>query len=71
MSNAVCIDGTNDCAPNERRDAGHRTQSIDMRYADTLQDSFIFINLTDKHIILFQQLLLFISGKCSQAGKRI
>lgn len=37
-SNAVCIDGTNDCAPNERRDAGHRTQSIDMRYADTLQD---------------------------------
>ncbi|MGL5046499.1 MAG: capsule assembly Wzi family protein, partial [Shewanella sp.] len=37
-SNAVCLDGTNDCAPNERRDAGHRTQSIDLRYTDTWQD---------------------------------
>ncbi|GIU08090.1 capsule assembly Wzi family protein [Shewanella glacialipiscicola] len=35
-SSPVCIDGADNCAPDQRRDAGHRTQSIDMRYADTL-----------------------------------
>jgi len=37
-SNSVCLDGRSDCAPDERRDAGHRTQSIDMRYTSSLQD---------------------------------
>ncbi|SIR34003.1 Capsule assembly protein Wzi [Shewanella morhuae] len=35
-SSSVCIDGASNCAPDQRRDAGHRSQSIDMRYADTL-----------------------------------
>lgn len=35
---AVCVDGSKDCAPSQRRDAGHRTQSLDLRYADTWQD---------------------------------
>ncbi|MGI2192593.1 capsule assembly Wzi family protein [Shewanella baltica] len=37
-SNSVCLDGTSDCAPEDHRDAGHRTQSIDMRYTSSLQD---------------------------------
>ncbi|OUS50854.1 hypothetical protein BM607_016640 [Shewanella sp. SACH] len=37
-SNSVCLDGTSNCTPDERRDAGHRTQSIDMRYTSSLQD---------------------------------
>ncbi|MGI2058753.1 capsule assembly Wzi family protein [Shewanella baltica] len=37
-SNSVCLDSRSDCAPDERRDAGHRTQSIDMRYTSSLQD---------------------------------
>jgi hypothetical protein len=32
-SNSVCIDGSNDCAPDQRRDAGERSQRIDLRYA--------------------------------------
>ncbi|MGI2081629.1 capsule assembly Wzi family protein [Shewanella putrefaciens] len=38
VSHSVCTDGSNDCGFDQRRDAGHRTQSIDMRYADTWQD---------------------------------
>ncbi|MCS6259586.1 capsule assembly Wzi family protein [Shewanella baltica] len=37
-SNSVCLDSRSDCAPDERSDAGHRTQSIDMRYTSSLQD---------------------------------
>lgn len=35
---SVCVDGSKDCAADQRRDAGHRTQSIDLRYGDTWYD---------------------------------
>ncbi|QYJ78779.1 capsule assembly Wzi family protein [Shewanella acanthi] len=34
---SVCNDGTNSCLAEDRHDAGHRTQSIDLRYGDTWQ----------------------------------